>query len=81
MNSDLILQNKIKETIKSELGLTVSIGVSFNKVFAKLGSDLKKPDATTVISKDNFKEKIWNLPASDLLYVGKSMITKLNKIK
>ncbi|MEG1582045.1 MAG: DNA polymerase IV [Clostridia bacterium] len=70
----------IKERIKSELGLTVSIGVSFNKVFAKLGSDMKKPDAITVINEDNFKEKIWVLPASELLYVGKQTFEKLKKL-
>lgn len=74
------IADEIRRRVKEELGLTVSVGVSFNKVFAKLGSDLKKPDGTTVIDINNFKEKIWNLPASDLLYVGKSMITKLNKI-
>ena len=60
----------IKETIKSELGLTVSVGVSFNKIFAKFGSDMKKPDAVTCISEDNFREKIWHLPAGDMLGVG-----------
>lgn len=64
--------NEIKETIKFELGLTISVGVSFNKIFAKLGSDMKKPDAITVIDKDTFRDKIWHLPASDLLGVGHS---------
>ncbi len=68
---------KIKEDIKKELGITASVGVSFNKVFAKLGSDMKKPDAVTVISRENFKEKIWNLPISDLLFVGKKTREKL----
>ena len=71
------IANKIRETIKAELGLTVSIGVSFNKIFAKLGSDLKKPDATTVISESDYKEKIWPLPASELIYVGRSTTRKL----
>ena len=66
-----LIAEEIRETVKNELGLTVSIGVSFNKVFAKLGSDLKKPDATTVISRENFKEKIWGLPVSELLYCGR----------
>ena len=66
-----LIAEEIRNTVKEELGLTVSIGVSFNKVFAKLGSDLKKPDAVTVISKEDFKEKIWPLPASDLLYCGR----------
>ena len=65
------IAHKIREQIKSELGVTVSVGVSFNKVFAKLGSDLKKPDAVTVISPLSFRQQIWNLPASDMLGVGK----------
>ena len=71
---------QIKERIKREVGLTVSIGVSFNKVFAKLGSDMKKPDAVTVITRENFKQKVWGLPASDLLYVGRATKRKLDKI-
>ncbi len=71
---------KIKEDIKKELGVTASIGVSFNKVFAKLGSDMKKPDGITVISQKNFKEKIWNLPISDLLFVGNKTKEKLKSI-
>lgn len=64
--------NEIRETIKFELGLTISVGVSFNKIFAKLGSDMKKPDAVTVIPQDTFREKIWGLPAADLLGVGRA---------
>lgn len=64
--------NEIRETMKFELGLTISVGVSFNKIFAKLGSDMKKPDAVTVIPKDTFREKIWGLPAADLLGVGRA---------
>lgn len=70
----------IRQTIKKEIGITVSIGVSFNKVFAKLGSDMKKPDAITVISKEDFKQKIWPLPVEELLFVGKATKTKLNSI-
>lgn len=66
------IANTIRDRIKKELGVTVSIGVSFNKIFAKLGSDLKKPDATTVIHKDNFKSEIWELNVKELLCVGKS---------
>lgn len=73
------IAKKIRRTISEELGLTVSIGVSFNKIFAKLGSDLKKPDAITEISEANFQEKIWPLPASDLLYVGPRTNEKLAK--
>ena len=60
----------IRERVKRELGITISVGVSFNKVFAKLGSDMKKPDAVTVIPKAYFREKIGALPASDMLGVG-----------
>lgn len=63
---------EIKNRIKKELGLTVSVGVSFNKIFAKLGSDMKKPDAVTLITTENFKQKIWGLSANQLLMVGKS---------
>ena len=66
------IANTIRERAKSELGITVSIGVSFNKIFAKLGSDIRKPDKTTVISEDNFKDIVWPLPAEDLLGVGRS---------
>lgn len=74
------IADEIRSRVKNETGLTVSVGVSFNKVFAKLGSDLKKPDATTVISLNDFELKIWNLPVSDLLFVGKSTADKLRKI-
>ncbi len=74
------IANEIRRRVKEEYGLTVSVGVSFNKVFAKLGSDLKKPDATTLITVENFKQKIWSLPVSDLLFVGKSTAEKLKKI-
>lgn len=70
----------ISRRVKSELGITVSIGVSFNKIFAKLGSDYKKPDAITTMYRDEFKEKAWKLPASDLLYVGKSTDKKLRNL-
>lgn len=70
----------IRKRVKNELGITVSIGVSFNKIFAKLGSDYKKPDAITDIMPDNFKSLVWPLPASDLLYVGKATSRKLTSI-
>lgn len=73
------IADEIRDRVKSELGITASIGVSFNKIFAKLGSDMKKPDATTEIYIDNFKEKVWPLPVSDLLYVGPSTHTKLRQ--
>ena len=71
------IAEKISRRIKFELGITVSIGVSFNKVFAKLGSDYRKPDAITVITKDNFKDIVWPLPVTDLLCVGKATGEKL----
>ena len=67
----------IRLTVRGELGLTVSCGVSFNKVFAKLGSDLKKPDGTTVISLSNYKDVIYGLPVTDLLMVGRATGAKL----
>ena len=75
------LGDTIRETVKRELGLTVSCGVSFNKVFAKLGSDLKKPDGTSVISKLNFKSVVNGLPVEDLLFVGKSTKSKLGAMR
>ncbi|MDE7329867.1 MAG: DNA polymerase IV [Clostridia bacterium] len=71
------LGDVIRNEVKNELGVTVSCGVSFNKVFAKLGSDLKKPDGTTVISKLNYQAVVNGLPVEDLLFVGKSTYKKL----
>lgn len=65
------IAEKIRCEVRDTLGITVSIGVSFNKVFAKLGSDYKKPDAITVISSENFKSIVYPLPVSNLLFVGK----------
>lgn len=75
--SGMSIAQNIRNEIKNELGLTVSIGVSFNKVFAKLGSDMKKPDAVTEIKKAEFMYKIWPLDVSRLLYVGRSTEKKL----
>lgn len=66
------LADRIRATVREELGLTISVGVSFNKIFAKLGSDYKKPDATTVISAENFRSIVWPLPVTDLLFVGRA---------
>ena len=74
------IADKIRATIKRELGITASIGVSYNKIFAKLASDMKKPDATTVITKIDYQAKVWCLPVEDLLYVGKKTKKKLKKI-
>lgn len=77
--SPVKIANEIRERVRDELGLTVSVGVSFNKVLAKLGSDMKKPDATTLLTRKNFRDKISPLPASDLLYVGRATSAKLAK--
>ena len=74
------IAEEIRKAVKEELGLTVSIGISFNKVFAKLGSDMKKPDAITEITKDNYKEKVWPLRCSDLLYCGSATTEKLSEM-
>lgn len=74
------IANELRAVMKRELGLTISVGVSFNKVFAKLGSDLKKPDGTTVIPKDGFRELIYHLPASDMIGVGKATSQNLLRI-
>ena len=75
----MTVANQISRRIKKELGITVSIGVSWNKIFAKLGSDYKKPDAITEISKENYKEIVWPLKAEELLYVGRATKRKLNQ--
>ncbi|MBR3904566.1 MAG: DNA polymerase IV [Clostridia bacterium] len=74
------LADALREKVKRELGITVSIGVADNKVFAKLGSDLKKPDGTTGIFPHTFREKIWPLPANQLLYVGRSTTHALRRL-
>ena len=77
MGSPMEIAEEIRKSVREEIGLTVSIGVSFNKIFAKLGSDMKKPDAITEISRENFKKKIWPIPAADLLYCGSATTSKL----
>lgn len=74
------LAEELRERVKRETGLTVSVGVSWNKVFAKLGSDMKKPDAVTEITPENYKTTVWKLPVQELLYVGKRTQEKLNCI-
>ena len=71
------LADRLRERIRSELGLTVSVGVSFNKVFAKLGSDYKKPDATTVIAPEDVERMVFPLPVTDLLFVGRAAAEEL----
>lgn len=72
------IAQEIRRRVKNELGITVSIGVSFNKIFAKLGSDYKKPDAVTVISRENYRDIAFPLPCGDLLFVGRSTERKLH---
>ncbi|OGO87692.1 MAG: hypothetical protein A2Y15_06820 [Clostridiales bacterium GWF2_36_10] len=74
------IADEVRNTIKNELGLTVSVGVSFNYIYAKLGSDLKKPDAVTIISKDNYKNTVWNRPAFEMLFVGSVTRNKLFRL-
>lgn len=71
------IAEEIKGRVKKEIGITVSIGVSFNKIFAKLGSDMKKPDAITVIDREHFRETVGALPIGDLLFAGRSTVERL----
>ena len=71
------IADELRRRIREEIGVTISVGVSFNKTFAKMGSDYKKPDATTVISRDNYRELLWPLPIGELLFVGKSVAAVL----
>lgn len=74
------LADRIRAEVKKELNITISVGVSFGKLFAKLGSDLKKPDATTIISKDNFKQIIYPLPITAIIGIGRRLEIRYNKI-
>ena len=74
------LADEIRRRVREEFKLTCSIGVSFNKIFAKLGSDYKKPDATTVITEENFRDIVWPLPAADLLFVGGATASRLTEV-
>ena len=74
------IADSIRQRVKDSFKLTCSVGISFNKIFAKLGSDYKKPDATTVFTDEDWQEKIWPLPADDLLFVGRSTMGRLKKI-
>ena len=71
------IADDLRRRIREELGLTISVGVSFNKIYAKLGSDYRKPDATTVIDRSNYKDIVYPLPVTDLLFVGQSAATVL----
>ena len=73
------IADELRRRIREEIGITISVGVSFNKTFAKMGSDYKKPDATTVISRENYQELLWPLPIGELLFVGKSGATYMRE--
>ncbi|MGN0563632.1 MAG: DNA polymerase IV [Candidatus Heritagella sp.] len=79
-SSPRALADLIRHQVYQETGLTISVGVSWNKVFAKLGSDYQKPDATTVFSRENYREKLWSLPVTDMIFVGRSAADALRKI-
>jgi len=73
------MADALRDRIRTEIGVTISVGVSFNKIFAKMGSDYKKPNATTEITPDNYREILWPLPVSDLMFAGKAAVAVLNK--
>ena len=75
------IADELRKAVREETGVTISVGVSFNKVFAKLGSDYKKPDATTVISRENFRELLWPLPVDRMIFVGDSSKAALEKLR
>ena len=73
------LADELRNRVREEIGITISVGVSFCKILAKMGSDLKKPDATTVLTRENFREKIWPLPAGAMMFAGRSTVALLAK--
>ncbi len=74
------IADELRRRMREEVGLTISVGVSFNRAFAKLGSDYKKPDGTTVFSRENYREKVWPMPVNTLLYVGKRATDRLARL-
>ena len=74
----LKIANELRALARAELGLTISAGISFNKTFAKMGSDYRKPDASTLITRENYRELLWGLPVEDFLFVGRSTAEKLH---
>ena len=74
------IADEIRQKVKNQFGFTVSVGVSFNKIYAKLGSDLKKPDATTVVSYENFKQIAFPLPIESVIGFGWRLCKKFNSI-
>ncbi len=78
---ELKLANEIRERVARETGVTVSVGISFNKIFAKLASDMKKPNAVTYVSRENYREIVWPLPVADLLMVGRATEKSLRSLR
>ncbi len=74
------LADRLRARVKEELGVTISVGVAWNKIFAKLGSDMKKPDATTLITPENYQQTVWALPVGDLAFVGYRTVPKLARL-
>lgn len=74
-----MIADELRDVMKKELGLSISVGVSYNKIFAKLGSDLKKPDATTIISPKNFKDMVWHLKADEMMGIGRATTKRLSR--
>lgn len=74
------IADRIRATVKEELGLTLSVGVSFNKIFAKMGSEYKKPDATTIISRENYRDILWPMKVGEMFFVGRVTAEKLNRM-
>ena len=72
------IADELRKRIREEIGITISVGVSFNKIYAKLGSDYKKPDATTCITRENYKDILWPLPARDMMFVGSTTAQRLS---
>lgn len=75
------IADTIRKRVKSELGLTLSVGVSYNKIFAKMGSEYKKPNATTEITRENYKALLWDKPVSELFFVGWATAEKLSRLQ
>lgn len=73
------LADTLRRRVREEIGVTISVGVADNKVFAKMGSDYKKPDATTCITRENYKQLLWKLPVNDLLFAGRATVGELNR--
>ncbi|MBQ6662856.1 MAG: DNA polymerase IV [Firmicutes bacterium] len=78
--SGVEIADEIRARVKRELGLTLSAGVSFNKIFAKMGSEYKKPDATTLISRENYRDLLWPLPVGEMFFVGFATAEKLKGV-